>query len=44
MREYEGTKLDVQERYVQVLEEFVKGIWVYTGISSSMICMINATS
>jgi hypothetical protein len=25
MRECEGTRLDVQERYVQVLEELLKG-------------------
>jgi hypothetical protein len=43
MRECEGTRLDVQERYVQVLDEFVKGIRVFSKTSSSMICMVNAT-
>jgi hypothetical protein len=28
MREYESTRLDVQEGYVQVLDEFVKGVRV----------------
>jgi hypothetical protein len=31
--------LDVQERYVQVQVEFVKGIWVYSETSSSMTCI-----
>jgi hypothetical protein len=39
--------LDVQERYVQVLDEFVKGIQVWSEPSSSMLCIppqVNATS
>ena len=39
--------LDVQERYVQVLDKFVNGICVYSETSSSMICIPqqgNATS
>jgi hypothetical protein len=36
--------LDVQERYVQELDGFVKGNWVYSKTSSDMICMVNATS
>jgi hypothetical protein len=39
--------LDVQERYVQVQDEFVKGIWVYSETSSSMTCIpqpVNLTS
>jgi hypothetical protein len=44
MRECEGTRLNVYERYVQVQDEFVTGIRVYSEISSSMICMVNATS
>jgi hypothetical protein len=44
MRRYEGTRLEVQERYVQVLDEFIKGIRVFSETSSSMICMVNATS
>jgi hypothetical protein len=31
MRRYEGTRLDVQEIYVQVLDEVVKGIRCFLG-------------
>jgi hypothetical protein len=36
---FEGTRLDVQRRYVQMLEGFVKGIRVYSETSSSMLCI-----
>ena len=47
MRECEGTRLDVQERYDQVQDEFVKGIRVSLEPSSSMLFtpqQVNATS
>jgi hypothetical protein len=40
----ENAKVKCQARYVQVLHGFVKGIRVFSETSSSMICMVNATS
>jgi hypothetical protein len=43
----ENAKVKCQERYVQVLDEFVKGIRVWPEPSSSMLCIppqVNATS